>query len=64
MRKPKTKPRNTRISTPSDEQEVGEIKTNAPLASVETEREEDAHAKQQPEVVRKKPAKSKGKKKN
>ena len=56
--------RSKRVTTPSVEQEVEEIKTNAPLASIETEAEEDAQAKQQPEAAKKKPAKVKGKKKN
>ena len=43
---------------------MSEIKTNALLESVETEGEEDAQLKQQPEAAKKKPAKGKGKKKN
>ena len=60
----KAQKRSKRITTPSVEQEVGEIKTNAQLASVEAESEEDAQFRQQPEAAKKKPAKSKGKKKN
>ena len=56
--------RSKRISTPSVEQELCEIKKTAPLASAETVGEDDAQLKQQPEVVKKKLAKSKGKKKN
>ena len=56
--------RSKRTTTPSVEQEFSEIQTIAPLASAETEAEEDAQVKQQPEAAKKKPAKGKGKKKN
>ena len=56
--------RSSRVITPSVEQEVEGIKTNAPLASVETEEEIKAQVKQHPEAAKKKPAKDKGKKKN
>ena len=56
--------RSKRTTYPSVEQEVSELKTNAPLASVETEAEEDRQEMQQPEAAKKKPTKGKGKKKN
>ena len=56
--------RSKRIATPSVEQEVGEIRTNAPLASAGTEVEEDFQSKQQLEAAKKKPTKGKSKKKN
>ena len=47
--------RSKRTSTPSVEQEVGEKKTKAPLASAVTEGEEEAQLKKQPEAAKKKP---------
>ena len=56
--------RSKRISTPSVEQEVAGIKTDAPLASAETEGEEEVHMDRQPEAAKKKPAKNRVTKKN
>ena len=56
--------RSKRTNTPSVEQEVSELKIIAPLASGETETEEDNQEAQQPEAAKKKPAKCKGKKQN
>ena len=53
-----------RISTPSVEHKVDEIKTNAPLALAETVGKEEAQLDRQPEAAKKKPTKNKGKKKN
>ena len=60
----KTPKRSKRTTTPSVEQELVEIKTSAPLASAETEAEEDHQEIQQPEAAKKKPTKGKSKKKN
>ena len=56
--------RSKRTAATSVEHEMGEIKINAPLASAETEAEEDRQEAQHTEAAIKKPAKGKGKNKN